>query len=185
MHTARLKLPAIVLILGLGFWGCGGGDSKSDSGTGTKSTGSDKTLDMDAVTAKIEAAQKEKTPDLEVGTATCPDDVAAEKGATFECTIDIAGVTALFRVTVTEASGEAGSFDVKPAKPIIGVAKAVELIRSNLDPSAGDVQIDCGDAAVKVLDVGATFPCTLTSGADTQTVNVLVKDAEGTVSIST
>jgi len=186
MWKPRIKNAVVAVAVGLAVTGCGGSETKGDSPTSesTEGSGGDKTIDIGAVESKIETAQKERTPDLEVGEAACPDDVAPKRGASFVCTLDIAGVIAPYEVTVTETSGDDGRFDFKPAKPIISVAEAVGLVRSNVDPAAGEVDVECGNAAVKVLDVGETFTCTITQGTERQSVDLVVKDAEGTIAIS-
>ena len=106
----------------------------------------------------------------------CPEKFDVSPGASFECTVEIEGVRAPYTVRSTADRFEAG-----PAKPIIGTAKLEGLIKGKLSPGAANAQVDCGPAPVRVTEVGATFPCTVSDGSDTQTVKVLVKDVMGTV----
>jgi len=131
-------------------------------------------------------AQKEASPDLDVGEAACPSDVKAEIGSTFECVVTVAGVEAPYAVTLTgiDTDTERGQFDLKPAKAIIATDKVVAFLRAQLNESSRGARVDCGPAKVKVLDVGATFDCTLGDARSTQTVTLRAEDVEGTVVIA-
>jgi hypothetical protein len=142
-------------------------------------------VDITEVENKLVEEQEKVSPDLEVGEASCPDDVDPEEGSTFECTVDVEGVDAPYKVTITSIDEEGGSarFDFEPAKPIIDVSKVVDFIHSQVNESAGDVEVDCGSEAVIVSEVGGTIDCTISDGTTTEDVPIEVKDLEGTVAI--
>lgn len=147
------------------------------------SCSSDPELDIAAVEEKLVSEQEATSPDLEVGEASCPNEVTPEEGATFECTVDVEGVDAPYTVTVTglEDGDDSAHFEFEPSRPIIDVSKVVEFIRSQLNEGVGDVEVACGDEAVIVTDVGSTIDCSVSDGTTTEDVQILVKDLQGTV----
>ncbi len=139
--------------------------------------------DLDEVEDKLVEEQEKATPDLAVGGATCPEEVDVEEGATLECTVDIEGVEAPYKVTLTEVNEdeERVSFQSEPAKPIIDVSLVVEFLRGNLNTRSQGAEIDCGDAAVLVTEVGETIECTVSDERGSETVPLVVKNVEGDV----
>ena len=152
--------------------------------SGSVSVGSDPQYDADKVAAEVQSAQEKVTPDLDVTDPTCPDDVDVKEGATFECTITIAGVEAPYTVTISDVGDTSAHFDIAPAKAIIYVDAAVGFLQDQADRAGSEgVTIECGDAAIIVQDPQTTFPCTLTNGGQVQDIALLIKDIDGTVSI--
>jgi Domain of unknown function (DUF4333) len=129
------------------------------------------------------STQKRKSPGLRVGAAHCPDRVRLANGTRFTCTVQIEGTTAPYAVTLRDvgADGAGGRFALEPAKPIIDVARIVDLIRSKLQPTARGAAVRCGAARVRVVEVGASIACTITLGDAVQKVQAQVKDLQGTV----
>jgi hypothetical protein len=164
---------AVALIL---LMACGGGSDAGDSGGGNNVT------DLSQLETKLVELQKEKSPDLNVEGAECPPEVDLEQGSSFECTVTIEGVAAPYSVTLTEddPEAEAGSFHVEPAKAIIDVSIVTEFISSQ----AGGGEAECGSEKVIVSDVGGTFDCTVSIGGQTQDVEMIVKDIDGTVAVN-
>ncbi|MEP9365463.1 DUF4333 domain-containing protein [Nocardioides sp. CN2-186] len=175
MTTTRAALSAAALVpVLLSIGAC----------SASVSTGSDKEYDADKVAGLVQDAQEKATPDLDVSDATCPDDVELKKGATFECTISIEGVEAPYTVTITEVGDTSARYSMDPAKAIISVDAAVGFLEDQATAQGLDgVTVDCGDAAIIVQDPQTTFPCTLTNGGQTQDVELLIEDLDGTVSI--
>ncbi len=99
-------------------------------------------------------------------------------GAVLECTVEVEGVRAPYRVSIPAP----GRIEAVPAKAIIPTAKVVALVRSNLPPGA-NLAVDCGSAAVNVVEVGNTFACTISDGTRTQTVKVRADDVKSAVSL--
>ncbi|HEV2756328.1 MAG TPA: DUF4333 domain-containing protein [Actinomycetota bacterium] len=139
--------------------------------------------DTSEVEAKLVEEQKKVSPDLDVGEATCPEEVEVEEGAKFECTVDIEGVDAPYAVTLTDVNEdeETVNFHSEPVKPIIDVSLVVEFLRGNLNEQSQDAEVDCGDEAVLVTEVGATIECTVSDETDSETVSLVVKNLEGDV----
>jgi hypothetical protein len=129
------------------------------------------------------STQRRKSPNLEVGAATCPDQVRLANGTRFTCTVRIEGTKAPYAVTLRDidAAKATGRFALAPAKPIIDVSRIVALIRSKLQPTARAATVRCGTAKVRVVEIGAGIACTITLGDAVQKVTAEVKDLKGTV----
>jgi hypothetical protein len=171
--------PRLVLLLLIALLAaCGGG-----TGRPAATTRPDQLVGTDDVERLLVATQKRKSPDLKVGRATCPDRVRLANGTRFTCTVRIEGIKAPYTVTLrdVDAAGASGRFALAPAKPIIDVSRIVGLIRSKLQPTARGATVTCGSAKVRVVEVGATIPCTITLGDAVQKVSAVVKDLKGTV----
>jgi hypothetical protein len=139
--------------------------------------------DPDEVAKKVQDAQQDVTPDLDVTDPTCPDD-EPEEGATIECSVTIDGVEAPYAVTFTEVTDDNAKFDIEPAQAIISVDKVVDFLQGQAaDQGLGEVDVDCGEAAVLVQEPDSTFTCTLVQGADTQDVTLRVTDLDGNVTL--
>lgn len=124
--------------------------------------------------------QKEASPDLEVGAAVCPEDIDdVEEGDSFECTVEIEGTEAPYTVTLTDE--DEGTLDFKPAKAIIDVSKIVEFLRGNLNTQFADADVECGDEAVLVTEVGDTIDCTVSDETGSETVPMVVKNIDGDI----
>jgi hypothetical protein len=173
----RPRLLALALLVLLA--GCGGGDAERPAAAPAR--------DTQVGTAEVErllvSTQKRKSPRLQVGGAHCPDQVRLANGTRFTCTVLIEGVRAPYAVTLhdVDAASATGRFAVEPAKPIIDVARIVGLIRGKLQPTARAATVTCGAAKVRVVEVGARIPCTITLGDAVQRVSAVVKDLQGTV----
>lgn len=139
--------------------------------------------DLGEVEDKLVEEQKKVSPHLEVGEATCPDEVEVEEGAEFECTVEIEGVEAAYVVTLTDVNEdeERVNFHSEPARPIIDVSAVTEFLRGNLNEQSQDAEVDCGDEAVVVTDVGATIDCTVSDERGSETVSLVVKNLQGDV----
>lgn len=108
----------------------------------------------------------------------------AKVKSTFECIVTIEGVDAPYKVTLTSVDSGTGHFDFENAKPIIDTSKVVAFITEQLQSQGlSGVDVGCGDAKVRVVDIGDTIDCTISDDQDTQTVQAVVEDLEGTVSV--
>ena len=139
--------------------------------------------DLSQIEQKLVDEQKKVTPDLEVTGATCPDDVDVEEGAKFECTVEIEGVEAPYSVTLNDVNEdeERVNFHSEPAKPIIDVSLVTEFLRGNLNEASQDAEVDCGDEAVIVTEVGGTIECTVSDETGSETVSLVVKNLQGDI----
>ena len=172
-----LRTLACVALACLFLAACGG-----DSGGSGSEDGGTKVTDLSELEAKLVAMQEEKVPDLAVEGAQCPAEVNLEEGTTFECTVTIEGVDAPYAITPTKDDPEAevGSFHIEPAKAIINVSIVTDFINTQ----TGATDAKCGNEKVLVSEVGGTFDCTVSVGGQTQDVEMIVKDLEGTVAFN-
>lgn len=139
--------------------------------------------DLGELEAKLVELQEEKAPNLSVEGAECPDEVDLHEGSQFECTVTIEGVEAPYSVTLEEddPEGDSGSFHIEPAAAIIDVS----IVENFLEEQPGDpTDVSCGAEAVIVGDVGDTFDCTVDAFGEQQTVQMIIKDLDGTVAIN-
>ena len=171
--SARL----LALVLAVLLAACGGAGKPAASPSHDELVG---TADVERL---LVSTQKRKSPNLEVGAATCPDRVRLANGTRFTCTVLIEGTKAPYAVTLrdVDAAKATGRFALAPAKPIIDVSRIVALIRSKLQPTARAATVRCGTAKVRVVEVGASIACTITLGDAVQKVTAEVRDLKGTV----
>lgn len=177
----RLRRGRTVRAIAIGLaLACGALTACGDDGAGS---GDGRVTDLSELEAKLVEMQEEKSPNLSVEGADCPDEVDLDEGSTFECTVTIEGVEAPYAVTLTEDNPEAetGSFHIEPAKAIIDVSIVVNFIQGRVDAGA---EVDCGSEKVIVTDVGGTFVCTISGAGETNEVEMIVKDIEGTVAFN-
>ena len=114
--------------------------------------------------------------------ASCPEDVAARQGESFECSVDVEGETVAVRVRITELLGERARYEFRPAKAIVDVVGVTNFIRSRVEASFR-LTVDCGPARARVLDIGGVIDCTATDGVTTRSIQAVVEDLDGTVSL--
>lgn len=168
MTRARPPIAILISILGLSLVSCNSGG-----------------VDFSELEERLVQEQEAKAPDLEVGEASCPEDVEVKDGAAFECTVEVEGKDAPYAVTMSDVDedGENAHFDIEPAKPIIDVSKVIEFLRSQLNPASAGAEVDCGQEKVIISEVDGTIDCTVSDGEFTEEVSVVVKDVQGTVSL--
>ena len=190
-RPARPVLAALALVLALGGAGCGGGDGDGgDESAATTTTTGRTTTTRPAVTDDLEQGlvdeQTKRTPDLRVGGAACPNGAPTTEGSSVECVVEVEGVGVPYLVTLvaltTEAGGSSGRYEFKAAKPIVVTSEVVAKISQELEKQGlRGRTVDCGPARLQVLDVGATFECTVSDG---RRLRVEVKDAQGALAIN-
>jgi hypothetical protein len=139
--------------------------------------------DPDDVADRIQEAQEEATPDLDVSDATCPDD-EPEEGATIECTVAIDGVEAPYTVTFTSVDDDGAKFDIAPARAIVSTEKTVDAIAGEFEKQGfPGVEVDCGEKAVIVDDPGSVFTCDVSQeGSPPVKATVTIEDLDGNIS---
>ena len=156
-----------------------GGCDRSDRGASSAAQ-EVRRVDASEVESVVVATQRRSSPDLAVGSASCPSGVPATEGAFLECSVLVEGRPVPYAVTVRQADAPGGlRYDVRPAKAILLVSKVVEAISRSTSPASA---VDCGGERVRVLDVGEQFDCTLTYAGGTRSVRVRVDTLEGAVS---
>ncbi len=150
------------------------------SGSGAERADGPRLVDSKELESVLVATQRRSSPDLPVGPASCPAGVPATDAATLECTVSVDGVPAPYAVTIRQTDQPGGlRYEVRPAKAILQVSKVVDAIERSASSPA---RVECGPTRVRVVDVGATFDCSLSEGQTTRTVRVRVETVEGNVS---
>lgn len=151
---------------------------------GTASTASTaRRVNQSQIELQLVLKAKERVPRLTVGKASCPAEVTARVGESFECDVDIEGQRARYTVTISEILGNQIQFEFRPVQAIVDLATLTDFVRSRLDEHWKTAQIDCGKAKVRLADVGATIDCTVFDGSATRYILALVEDRDGGVSL--
>ena len=169
----RLPLLFAALLLSGAAVGCSASIGTDDGG-----------YEAGPIEEKIVELQTGKVGDLELGDATCPDDVELEEGVEFECTLSLSGVEAPFAVVLTEIDEDRPKIHVEPAQAIIPTATAEGFVRSNLQAGAEGAEVSCGDGPVQLGDPGDTIECTVSLDGQSQPVRIEIKDTQGNVVIA-
>lgn len=171
-NRARALVAGVAWAL-LALAACGGESDGSEGGSGDP---------LAALEERLVQEQEAEAPNLAVGGASCPADASLEAGSTFECTVTIEGVEAPYAVTVEEGSTEDDiSFHFEPAKAIIDVSLVIEFIAGRAGEGA---EAECGPDKVIVADVDDTFECSVLVAGQTEIVEMIVQDLDGTVAIN-
>jgi uncharacterized RDD family membrane protein YckC len=141
------------------------------------------TIDSARVEDALGRDMKESNPGLRVGGVACPEGIRTVEGATFQCTAEVEGEQAPFRVTVTEVDASTGEVKTtwKPTKAILVIDKLVKHLKSSVQDQTPNATVDCGTAPVRVVEVGGAIECIISEGSNRLVVRGVVQDAEGSV----
>ena len=139
------------------------------------------TIDPARIEDAIGRDLKERLPGLRVGGVACPEGIRTVEGATFQCTAEVEGAQAPFRVTVSEVDASEGAFktDWKPTKVMVEIGQVVKYLKSRLQDQAPNATVDCGTAPVRVVEVGGAIECIISEGSNRLVVRGVVKDLDG------
>lgn len=140
-------------------------------------------VDPEQVETLLVQRQRERSPGLKASGASCPKNVEAREGETFRCTVEVEGQSAQFAVTISEILGGTARFDLRPVQAIIDVEGVVAFLRSRLEEPWRTARVDCGQAKVKLVEVGGVIECTVFDGTTTRYIQAVVEDRDGTVSL--
>lgn len=140
-------------------------------------------VDTEEVEKLLIQRQKEQRPSLNFTKASCPSDVQAREGDAFECSVDVEGQEARFRVRVTEVLGQRASYEFRPTRAIVDPLGLAVFVQSQLEKPWDNAQVNCGLAKVRIVDVGTAIDCTAFDGTDTRNIQAVVEDSEGTVTV--
>lgn len=134
------------------------------------------TLDAEQTEQAIRAAVTERF-DVAVETVTCPEDVEAEQGGTFRCTVRAVDGSQ-GRAVVTQQDDEGR---VRARTPFLRVADVERLVSRGLaeQSAARRVRLTCPD--IVVVDVGGRFRCRARADGRRAGVRVTQQDAAGGV----
>lgn len=121
---------------------------------------------------------------IETGEVTCPDDVDAEEGTTFDCVAEVDDQELTIEVTMTDDEGNA-TFEATQA--VLDLTRAEEAMSSDIGAQIGaTVEVSCGERDFLVKDPGDTFECTATDDdGNSVTLVATVTDAEGHIEYET
>lgn len=151
---------------------------------GTTSSGATaRRVNRSQVELQLVLKAKERSPRLTVGKATCPPDVTARAGESFVCSVEVEGQPARYNVTISEILGNQAQYDFRPLQAIIDLSTVVDFLKSRLDERWRTAKIDCGQAKVRLADIGATIDCTVFDGATTRYIQATVEDRDGAVTL--
>jgi hypothetical protein len=140
--------------------------------------GSDDTVDPDKVEQGI---KDDLSTSTNVTSASCPDDVKSEQGATFTCDVKFEnGATGKAEVTQTGAN----SFTYELAKGSVRVPGATvekEIQRSLAQQGIENATVNCPDNIVVKTDTTVTCEVAGSGGLAAGTVTFVFSSEEGTV----
>jgi hypothetical protein len=148
----------------------------------TTACSSEATASRTQLEQRLVTVQRQKVPELVVGTAHCSGNLAATSGSKVTCTVLVDGVSVPWTFTATGRHGGKLSYTVRNTQPVIDFAKAEIVVKSRLTTAAEAATVHCGAPGghpVLVAPVGATFPCTLALGASSRTVTLRIDDLDG------
>ena len=88
------------------------------------------------------------------------------------------GQPLIIHVSLTDGTGR---FTPQPTAAVMVLANVEKGIKAQVDrQTASDSTVSCGSHKVLVKAPGATFPCTVVTSTVSRTVEVTVKDVQGT-----
>jgi hypothetical protein len=147
------------------------------------------TLDAGKLQNEIATEVQKLVPEGTEVSVTCPSGVAIEAGATFDCTMDVAGQSATIVVTQEDAEGNV-AFESKSAIIYLDQTQA-EITKEVVAQAPGTWTTTCtppgSNANVYLAEPGTTFDCvvagTFEDGEATEaTATVTVEDNAGNIS---
>ena len=148
------------------------------------SGGSD-TLDGKDVEQAISKQLRTDFTGSPIGSTKCPKEVKKKTGGEFECTATVGNEPVPIAVMQTEKDP---GYRVERRVAVLDVAKVQDFVQTQYDQTVG-VQVTAACAPGKAVLVAApqtTISCTVTdSVGTTDTVEVLVNDSSGNISIGT
>src|SRR5215207_7072119 len=173
MRAGRLAVWAAAAVVGVVVVGCGSEQLDVAKGEGLIASGLGPRIGLKASEAKV----------------ACPDDVAIENGARFECTLSTpAGAKLLVRVEQTSDAGDVwfNFVDGEPAK-LLNTDKLVtwvtEKLAARFKLDAAAISVSCPGGVP--LHSGRQLSCTADAeGQPPATVKLTQTDAEGNVEIT-
>ena len=169
----RPSAAAIAVVLTLGAAACGEASSAATT----------RRVNRAQVELQLTLKAKEQSPRLTIGKATCPSDVTARAGVTFQCSVQIEGQAVRYNVTISDVLGSQAQYEFRPILAIIDLSTVADFIRSKLDEHWRGATIDCGKAKFRLAGVGDTIDCTIYDGVTTRYIQALVEDPDGSISV--
>jgi hypothetical protein len=141
-------------------------------------------LDLSAVESYLASSQAATYgADADVGQAHCAGHPALEEGMTLRCTLAVSGASVPYRLTLHHVHARKVAVTVALDAVVLDADELRAFVRKQLPKAFAKAGVECGGDYV-VTDVGKTVECTVSSGAQTQSVVVKVEDDAGHVSLS-
>jgi hypothetical protein len=148
-------------------------------------SGGPDTLDSKDVEQTIVKQLRKDFAGAPVGSTQCPKEIKKKTGKQFECTATVGNEPV--PITVTQTERDPGYRAVRQVA-VLDVGKIQDFVQTQYDQTVG-VQVTAACAPGKLVLVAkpqTMIPCTVTdSVGTTDTVQVLVNDINGNVSIGT
>lgn len=165
-RTIRFHAAALVLAAALLVSACSSGNSY-DAGT---------------VETYLKQSQEGKVRGLPIGAAACPEDVELSEGVTFQCTLELAGEPAPYKVRLTNVDADKVQINLEPAKALIATSAVADLVRSGLKPQYQDAaKITCGEKQLLVTDPGTKIGCVVKIGGEQAQAVARVVNKDGKI----
>ena len=134
-------------------------------------------IDADKGEAFITKTVEEQTG-ARVESVACPDDLEAEKGATFKCTVT--GEDGTTGEVSVDQEDDKGSVTIEAAPPFLRVRDLEDSIKSAISDQAGfDATVVCPE--ITEFKAGGTFECDSEAEGTSRKVLVTQKDGKGNV----
>lgn len=139
-----------------------------------------KTLDSGDLETTLSSNAAQQLPGVEIGEAECPDDIEAEAGSTFECTIDVAGQEVSYQVVQDD---DEGNVTFTRSQAVLDIDKLTSEVTNGIEAQTGvEVTVTCPGGPIRVETPQSTFTCTATTEQGEQrSVEITVTDVEGNV----
>jgi hypothetical protein len=148
-------------------------------------SGGSNTLDGKDVEGSIGKQLRKDFAGASIGSTKCPEDITKKPGKQFTCTATVGNEPV--PVTVTQIDRDPGYRAVRQVA-VLDVAKVQTFVTTQYDQTVG-VLVSAACAPGKTVLVAkpqTTIPCSVTDSAGTtETVQVLVNDINGNISIGT
>lgn len=137
--------------------GCGD-DSSDGAAAGSGS------VDTSRIEQQIESQLSGAT--VQIGSVSCPDDVAKEKGGTFQCKVKIQGGGAATAVVTQEDGNNSYSYAFKPGTLNVPGTAVEPVVEKELEAEGADVTaVNCPDNIVVKANSPVTCTAATASGA--------------------
>jgi hypothetical protein len=174
-HRPRISVLAGALVAAALSAGCG----DASEGAATTATATPRTVDD----AEVEQGIKDdiSTSSAEVTAATCPSDVAVERGDTFTCSVTFDNGAA-GKASVTQAGAGTFVYELKPGSVQIPGETVDAAVETSLAAQGiPGATVTCPDPIL--VEVGTTVSCDVAGaqGVATGSVTFTFSSAEGTV----
>ncbi len=146
--------------------GCGGSDGPPRA--------SETQLDLGKIERDIQQIQR-RDIEYPVGRATCPRDPEVPAGARIRCFVDVNGGRVPYVLAIKKVADRTADYKLLQEKPFL----VVEGLEGELSRAPG-TSADCGEAPIRLYEVGTTIPCTVQArGRPRRPIKVKITKPDG------